>query len=304
MVNDAPDASLAPQRKRLSEVKTQRHLLPFVRASALTDISFYWLPVSEFPIKFLQRRWILELLDLLTKDLETDKQAVETFLQLKFARTELNDRFTLTMMEYRPMTGLLLAPGGSLPENLTPLEAKRLSENPGKDATIDIDYLAPDYAAWFAGSQASAQRQDFFGAGGMMMLWIDEGGEPAAPSFDLPNVLRTHPAMKGVDLEGQMKRGMRLQHPFLARSREIFAAHLPDGMMKRHALFVVPLLGSRDFIEATPEQRASWFEIFSAYCIESPRDKGLLLAFRAPDFDERLIALIETVRESLGDYPL
>ena len=291
-------------RKRLSDAKTRQHLLPLVRASAVKDVSLYWLPVNQFPIGFRQRLWILGLLDALTEDLKADKQAVETFLQLKFARTELNERFTLTMMEYRPMTGILLAPGGKLPESLTSLEAKRLSENPGKDGTIDIDYLAPDYAAWFAGTQASQQRQDFFGIGGMMMLWIDEGGEPAAPKFEMPNVLRSHPAMKGVDLDGQMKRGMRLQHPFLARSREVFAAHLPDGMLKRHSLFILPLLTAPDFVDATPDQRASWFEIFSAYCIESPRDKGILLAFRSPDFDERLIDVLDTLREKLGDYPL
>ncbi len=290
-------------RERLTEVKSRRHLLPFVRASALQDISLYWLPVSEFPIGFRQRAWILELLDLLTEDLKQEKQSIETFLQLKFARTELNDRFTLRMMEYRPMTGLLLAPGGSLPHNLTPLEAKRLSESPGSDGTIDIDYLAPDYTAWFAGSQSSEQRQDFFGVGGMMLLWIEEGGEPTVPSFEMPNVLRTHPAMQGVDLDAQMRRGMRLRHPFLGRSREIFAAHLPDSLTKRHSLFILPLFTSSNFLDATPEERASWFEIFSAYCIESRRDKGILLAFRDGNFDERLIALIEKTREKLQDYP-
>lgn len=298
------DDSTTLPRKRLSEAKTQRHLLPFVRASAIEDVSLYWLPVQEFPIGFRQRRWILGLLDLLTEELKKDQQTVETFLQLKFARTDLNERFTLTMMEYRPMTGILLSPGGGLPENLTPLEAKRLSESPGEDGTIDIDYLAPDYAAWFAGSQASEQRQDFFGVGGMMMVWLDEGGEPAVPKFEIPNAVRTHPAMKGVDLEGQMKSAMRLQHPFLARSREIFASHLPDSVMKRHSFFILPLLTTQDFVGATPDERASWFEIFSAYCVESPRDKGILLAFRSADFDSRLIALIETMREKSGEYPL
>jgi len=46
----------------------------------------------------------------------------------------------------------------------------------------------------------------------MMLLWIDEGGEPAPPSFEFPNVLRTHPAMKGVDFQAQIRRGLRLQH--------------------------------------------------------------------------------------------
>jgi hypothetical protein len=294
---------LTVPRKRLYEVKTLRDLLPFVRATAIEDISVYWLPVSEFPIGFRQRAWILEFLDLLNEELKNDKQTVETFLQLKYARTELNERFTNTLMEYRPMTGLLLAPGGALPHDLTPLEAKELSENPGKDGTIDIDYLAPDYTAWFAGQQHSEQRRDFFGIGGMMLLWIDEGGEPAPPTFAIPNVLRTHPAMKGVDFEAQMRRGLRLQHPFLKRSRDLFAAHLPDGIVKRHALFVLPMFQSMDFIRATPEQRAAWFDIFSAYCIESPRDNGILLAFRDGQFDEKLIALVQATKEKMQDYP-
>jgi hypothetical protein len=137
----------------------------------------------------------------------------------------------------------------------------------------------------------------------MMFLWIDEGGEQPPPSFELPNVLRTHPAMKGVDFEAQMRRGLRLQHPFLTRSREIFAAHLPDGIVKRNSLFVLPLFRSVDFIDATPEKRAAWFEIFSAYCVESPHDKGILLALRDGKFDETLIALVEATNERVQDYP-
>lgn len=296
--------NLIEHRRRLSEVKTLRHLLPFVRATAVEDISLYWLPVSGFPINSRQREWILEFLDRLTRELGKEKQTIETFLQLKYARTELNEQFTKTLMDYRPMTGLLLSPDGQLPHNLTALEAKELTDHPGKDGMIDIDYLAPDYAAWFAGQQySSEQRRDFLGVGGMMMLWIDENGEPAAPSFDIPNVLRTHPAMKGVDFEAQMRRGLRLQHPFLKRSREIFAAHLPDGIVKRNALFVLPLFKSADFIQSTPLQRTEWFEIFSGYCIESPADKGILLALRDWEFDEKLIALVQATNEVLREYP-
>ena len=100
-------------RKRLSDVKTQRHLLPFVRATKIKDISLYWLSVNEFPVSFRHCRWILGLLDLLTEDLKIDQQTVETFLQLGFARTELNDRFTLTMMDYRPMEQLDGSPVGA-----------------------------------------------------------------------------------------------------------------------------------------------------------------------------------------------
>jgi hypothetical protein len=109
--------------------------------------------------------------------------------------------------------------------------------------------------------------------------------------------------MKGVDFQAQIRRGLRLQHPFLKRSRELFAAHLPDGTVKRHALIVLPLFKSMEFIDATAEQRTAWFEIFSAYCIESPRNNGVLLAIRDGQFDERLISLVRSTNEKIQGYP-
>jgi hypothetical protein len=297
------DKDSLKSRSRLSDIKSSRDLLPFLRASVIEDVSLYWLSVRGFPIESRQKQWILAFLENLKDELKKDKQVVETFLQLKYTRTDLNERFTNSLFEYRPMTGILIAPDGQLPKELTSLEAKRLTESHAADGTINLDHLVPDYCAWFAGSQDSNQRDDFFGVGGMLMIWIDEGQEHAPFQFDIPRVIRTHPAMKDVDLEGQMRRGMRLQHPFLKRSREIFAAHLPDGPVRRHALFVLPRLRSHHFIEATPETRKKWFEIFSAYCIESEADKGIVLALKDPSFDERLIGIIQAMREKDQEYP-
>jgi hypothetical protein len=66
---------------------------------------------------------------------------------------------------------------------------------------------------------------------------------------------------------------------------------------------VLPLFKSMNFIQATTQQRTEWFEIFSAYCIESPSDKGLLLALRDGQFDEKLIALVEATNEKMQEYP-
>jgi hypothetical protein len=291
-------------RRRLSDVKTARHLLPFIRAAAIDDISLYWLPVNEFPIGFRQRSWILDFIQNLSDELKKDKQTVENFLQIKYTRTELNELFLNTMFEYRPMTGILLAPNQQLPQPPTSLEIKRLTESHGPDGTLNLNHLAPDYCAWFAGPQQTEQRRDFFGAGGMLMIWIDEGQEPAAMQFEIPRVIRTHPAMQGVDFDAQLRKGMRLQHPFLRRSREIFAAHLPDGPARRYALFVLPRLRSTHFIDATPEIRQSWFRVFSVYCIESEEDKGVLFALKDGDFDHRLIAILEAMRQKGQEYPL
>ncbi len=240
---------------------------------------------------------MLEFFTRLDKELRKDKLAVEQFLQLKYTRTDLNERFTNTLFEYRPITGLLLAPGQQLPKPPTSLEVKQLTESHGPDGTLNLDHLVPDYCAWFSGSKPQEQRNDFFGFGGMLFIWIEEGQEAAIPQFDVPRVIQTHPAMKGVDFDELLRKGNRLQHPFLKASRELFAAHLTDGPAKRHAIFVLPKLRSAHFFEATPEIRSRWLQIFSAYAIESEADRGVLFCFKEPKFDERLIAILDAMRE-------
>ena len=291
-------------RRRLSDLKTSRGLFPFVRANAIEDLSLYWLPASEFPIRFAQRRWILEFFKRLDCDLKKAKLAIEQFLQLKYTRTELNELFLNTMFEYRPITGILLAPGQQLPQPPTSLEIKRLTESHGPEGTINLDHLAPDYCAWFSGSKQEEQRNDFFGVGGMLLIWIDEGQEAPIPQFDIPRVILTHPALKGVNFQELLRKGNRLQHPFLKQSRELFAAHLPDGPVKRHAMFVLPRLRSAHFIDAAPEVRRNWFQIFSAYCIESEADGGVLFAFKDPSFDERMISILDEMRGNGWEFPL
>jgi hypothetical protein len=115
--------------------------------------------------------------------------------------------------------------------------------------------------------------------------------------------MRTHPAMKGVNFEEQLRKGNRLLHPFLKRSREVFAAHLADGPAKRHSLFVLPRLRSAHFVDTTPEIRSSWFQVFSAYCIESEVDRGILFCFKEGNFDDRLIAILDSMRENGWEFP-
>jgi len=291
-------------RRRLSEIKTLRHLLPFYRAAHIEDVSLYWLPVGSFPVPFRKREWILNFLDKLDGAMRGQKQVPENFLLLKHTRTELNDRFVNTVQEYRPMTGLLLAPQQQLPAAPTSMEIKKLTESHSSDGLLNLDHLVPDYAAWFAGGDAASHRRDFLGVGGMLTIWIEQGQEPSGFDFKIPKVIATHPAMKGVNFQEQMRKGMRLQHPFLKRSREIFGAHLPDGPAKQHSLFLLPRLASQHFADATPEIRASWFEVFSAYCAEVEDQNGILLALRKPDFDEELIEIVEAMKEGGMEYPL
>lgn len=84
----------------------------------------------------------------------------------------------------------------------------------------------------------------------------------------------------------------------------MFGAHLPDGVLKRHALFIAPKLNSQDVVAATANVRAEWFQLFSAYLSECPENKGVLLMLRDPEFDESLIELLEGMRDDGKEFPL
>src|SRR5260221_3137001 len=139
------DKDSLESRRRLSSIRSSRDLLPFVRASAIEDVSLYWLGVRGFPIESRQKSWILAFLENLNGELKKQKQVVETFLQLKYTRTGLNERFTNTLLQYRPMTGMLLASGEQLPEHLTSLQARRSTDSHATHCTLKLDHLLPDY---------------------------------------------------------------------------------------------------------------------------------------------------------------
>ena len=144
------------------------------------------------------------------------------FLQLKHTRTDLNRRFTQTLLEYEPVTGVLLRPGETLPEPPTSLEIKKLVDAPDANAEIGIAHLAPDYCAWFLEKKGTEQRKDVFGVGGMLFLWV-EGDEANAPKpVRLPRSLATHPAMAGQDFNRQFRKLHSMRAPWLKMSMEVF----------------------------------------------------------------------------------
>src|SRR6266849_1739359 len=96
---------------RLTPIE-EKTLAPFVRATTITDVSIYWMPVSRFPMAASQREWLLEFhrrlaLHLLAKS----KLREECFLQFKSLYPNLLNRFTATSRNYVPMTGAALVPG-------------------------------------------------------------------------------------------------------------------------------------------------------------------------------------------------
>lgn len=280
------------------------NIYPFSRATQLTDMSLYWIPVATFPIPTLQRQWLLQFLTLLKAKLSVmEMLRAENFLQLKALQHNLHQLFSKTAREYHPCIGLGIPPGGILPETPSTREIKSLVENAPANGQLNLDHLAADYCCWFANKQDERQRADFFGVGGMTVLFLKPDPATTPPDMQIPNFLRTHPALRGKDPEASLKVMYAFKDGFLAKSKETFASHLKDEPIYAGLLFVLPLLTSGDFVSALPEERQKWFDVFHGYCIESRKDKGVLLAFKDPGFDPTLQSILREMRDAKLEYP-
>lgn len=292
-------------RTRLKPLDRSQDLLPFVRAKALEDISLYWIPVDSYPMPDIQRQWLLEFLQRLNELLATrDKLREECFLQFKSLYPDLLSRFTATARKYMPMTGVALTPGEKPPALPTFEQAKEEVEKVSKKGTpLDVTRWMPDHTHWFLKKNAAAQREDFWGHGGMFMLYLKPDPNTQAPPLKLPKIVTSHPAFNP-NMEGDIAAAHSLKDGFLKKSKELFGEPFRDNPAFDGLLFVLPLLNSSSFLQATIEQRAVWFDLFDAYCIESKADGGVLLALKDPCFDDHLIALLKAMQEAGYEYRL
>lgn len=297
-----PELVQNSRRPRLEEAPPPPSFAPFIRAKQLTTIALYWLPVQQFPVPFRQRDWILHLLAALDAHFGSQELLPENFLQLKHTRTDLNRRFSQTLLDYNPITGVQLAPGKKLPEPPTALEIKDIVDNPDKNAEVRIDHLVPDYLVWFLEKKGAEQRGDFFGVGGMMCLWVKTDEKNAPAPIALPRSLATHPAMAGQNFDRQFRKLHSMRAPWLKRSKAVFGGDVADDPIGKHVPFILPELPASAFLAATEEQLEQWFGVFHGFVAESLVDKGLLFAVAEPDFDDTLGQIVQSVVSKHGTY--
>ncbi|NYF78654.1 hypothetical protein [Granulicella arctica] len=282
-------------RLELMEPKT---IEPFVRAQAIIDISVYWLPVSKYPMHPPQKEWIQEFHRRLAAHLKkTDALREEIFLQFKSLYPDLLDRFTETSSDYIPMTGASLIPG-TTPQELPDFEAvKEQVQAASKDGTpVDVNRWMPDHLHWFVSKKPDQQRVDFFGYGGMLTLYLPPDPETTPPVIKLPKLVTSHPAYSD-SIHSEIQAVYSLRDKFLAHSKNVFGEPFRKTPSYKGLMFVLPLLTSTSLLDATVEQRATWFSVFDAYFCESKVDRGMLLALKNPAFDDELNELIRTMKE-------
>lgn len=283
------------QLKRLLDYE-EPSLWPFVRADSTTDCSIYWCGVAKFPMHAYERAWLLEFLGRLAKRLkQMQGLREETFLQTKATLPDLMDLFLKRSRTYVPVSGMTLIPGTE-PVKLPELdEIRKAAQKAGEsNSPLDVSKWMADHAHLFLDKSAKAQRDDFFGYGGMFsLLKPDPKVKQTLPL--LPRIMTSHPAHSG-SLPKQYEMAQSFKDDFLAQSKLVFGTPFQNDPSFEGLPFVLPLFTASSLLDASSMQRKTWFEVFDVYWIESKPDKGLLLVCKDPDFDSHLLALLEQMR--------
>ena len=302
-VRDRSQESDEP-KSRLSPVERNRDLLPFRRATELTQCCLYWLPVHTFPASDAQKNWQLEFFDrLVTLAKDRWDLRTETFFQYKSV-IDFNDEFQKTAMEYQPLLGLSRRPNaGPLP----PMPSwETLHEDPAVmrgEKQLDIGGYLADYCYWFVTKADSKQRRSFLGRGGMTMIFLKADPKTTPPEiYFSPHVRETNLAFQAMDVDAVIQGGFSLADEFLPKSKDLFGEDLKDEAQIEGIKFILPLLQTSDFFSQPEEVCEKWFDLFDLYVNESPADKGLLLASK-DDIDEELIEILRDMREHDLTYP-
>lgn len=101
-------------------------------------------------------------------------------------------------------------------------EMRKAAQKAGESKTqFDVHRWTPDYAYWFLHKDAEAEREDFFGYGGLFSLLLKPDPVAHPPMPAIPRIMRTHPAYSG-KMEEQYKQAQSLKDPFLPQSKEVF----------------------------------------------------------------------------------
>ncbi len=277
-------------------------LAPWVRAWQLETCQLYWLPVSETPMPFRQKQWLLEFLRRFAPVAACREAQPQTFLQMKSIQPYFRDEFIRSSPSFAPIIGLSRRPGEGLP----PMPDKAYADDLAKGRTqYDASSLQPDYTYWFTTGGQQELSAKFLGGGGLTALYLKDDPGSRAPKIEVPKAAYRNPGIAQLlqthNLDRVNQIGSALGSPFLKKSKLLFGADLKDEPQYPGLLFILPLLSSQDFFQAQPADIDNWFSLFEVYLGESPRDKGVILATRH-DIEEELLILLQAMRDEEGAY--
>jgi hypothetical protein len=291
------------RQSRLQEVDDRPRFAPWQRAWNLDACELYWIPASGFPLGYLEWQWLLSFQQRLQAKLaEKHGLKPEFFLQLKVIQPNYRDPFIKNSRSFQPIFGLGRYPKRPLPAIPDEKWAEDLSKG-----RIQYDHkaLQPDYSYWFLEKKTDEQRRLFFGSGGTTTLFLKPGDPPQKVDPIRSDHIRDPELRKlveGADINAKLEKLQSLKSPFLAQSKELFAADLQEDPQYPGLLFCLPLFSASHFFEATADEIGEWFNLFGVYLRESPEDHGLLLASSVP-LEDDLDEILDAMRADGMEYP-
>lgn len=288
------------KRERLEPIPP-RTIYPFHRATRMEACALYWVPVTDFPVTGREREWLMMLIDEL-QQLAVSKYKLrqEAFLQVKLV-TEgpLKEQLQKNQSQLVPIMGLSRRPGSVFPpipseEDLEPIMK-------GKKKFNFNDHIA-DYCFWLVNKKERWRRDLFFGHGGMSFLFLAPDPKAAPPQFPISAAMKELPIFKEFNVEEMVETAFALSDDFGPRSKELLGKGLEENPQYPGLSFIVPLLGTRDFLQANPKEIEEWFQLFDFYMNESVADSGLVFASKY-DLDEDIAAILLKMKEAGFPHP-
>ncbi len=273
---------------------------PFRRANQLAGSALYWMPVSGYPMRAAEKQWLIALVAELGAALKKNlKWRQENFVNFDFIYPDLHEPMLRHSLEFNPIIGLLAQPSQPL---FRPPSEKELQHMVASGDASKIRNATKNIAYWMAKNKGAKQLDIFFGCGAMMLVWLPETDETKPPDFRLPKKALANPAFKNLNVEAEIEFTYSLRDPFLAASKETFAAELKNDPQYGGMPFAVPLFTSSDILTAPGEFREKCLNLFGAYLAESRADSGVLLWGKA-EIEPLLEAAVHALRDREMLYP-
>lgn len=295
----------AERPTRLEAVR-EVSLYPWTKSYEQTGCHLYWTPFSMPKNSPRQREWVIAFAERLEAELaKLSKAEPAFFLQLKVINDYLSQPFYTRIREISPIMGLSRRPGAPLPAAPDQKYIEGLQTGKIK---YDHQALQPDYCYHFLFQDMKLCMSQFFGVGGSSTFFFpaDERTRPMPPPVPLAikNDPSFAPLLAFARVDDMMGALHRMTSPVFPRSRLTFGRGLEDNLHARGVTFIMPLLSVEAFQQATSADLQEWFELFDAVLVESPTDKGLLLASKF-DLDTVLNHISSELKyEQQLEYPL
>lgn len=288
-------------KSRLEPITERPASLPWVQATALSDCSLFWLPVSGFPLRENERSWLLEFLQRFSSGLKMQHNLrEEVFLQFSTATQNFEQSFRDYVKQCFYLTGVSRKPG----EDLRGLpDADTIEEEMKETKRFDLTKWTSDYALWFQNQEAEKQHFLFWGEGGMTLLFMPPDPATKAPVLPFtPKFRAAFPLFQQMDIDGMMNAAFSLKDKFLVESKKLFGEGMGPETDLNAIGFVLPLFDTGHLLHAEPSERDRWFSLFDVYIRESIVDRGIVLAFRN-DYEQLMQDVLKSLREEGKEYP-